>query len=116
MSTEKRDPFFLSWRAQMPSRADPIDPEYLDTPYLTAAVNICGALGLFIGAWTVIPLLAALRRGFAHYWPFVLILAIDLTVNVGVRVARARHRRAIRSEPPRSARDVQRGPQSRQIG
>ena len=65
----------------MKGRADSIDPEYLDTPYPTAAVNICGALGLFIGAWTVIPLLAAPRP-----------------------------------EPPRSARDVQRVPQPRQIG
>jgi hypothetical protein len=54
-----RDPFYLSWRAKMPSRPDPIDPEYLDTPYLTAAVNICSALGVFVGAWTALLLAEA---------------------------------------------------------
>ena len=112
-----RDPFYLSWRAQMPSRPDPIDPEYLDTPYLTAAVNICSALGVFIGAWTAILLAGGLHRGFDRYWPFVLILAIDVAVNVTVRIARHRHRRALAQESPAtSARHVQRGPQSRQVG
>jgi hypothetical protein len=36
--------------------------------------------------------LAALHRGFAGYWPFVLILAIDAVLNVAVRVVRARRR------------------------
>jgi hypothetical protein len=110
-----RDPFYLGWRAQMPSRADPIDPEYLDTPYLTAAVNLCSALGVFIGAWTAMLLLGALHRGVARYWPFVLILAIDVVVNIAVRVVRARKRRAHPPEPPRSARRVQRGAQRHQV-
>ena len=111
-----RDPFYLGWRARMPSRADQIDPEYLDTPYLTVAVNLCAALGLFIGAWVLMYLLVDLRHGFAKYWWLVLILVIDVTVNVAIRVARARRRRALAPEPPRSGRRVQRGPQRHQVG
>ena len=44
-----RDPNYLSWRAQMPGRPDLEDPEYLDTPFLTVAANLCTAIGLFIG-------------------------------------------------------------------
>jgi hypothetical protein len=101
----------------MPEHSIEPDPEYLDTPYLTAAVNICAALGVFIGIWTAIFLVGDLRHGFARYWSLVLILVIDIAVNVAVRVARARKRRGLPAEPPpRSARDVQRGPQSRQVG
>lgn len=77
----------------MPGRPE-LDSEYFDTPYLTAAVNICTAIGFFIGLWAVILLLGALHRGFARYWPFVLILAIDAAVNAAVRIARARRRSA----------------------
>jgi hypothetical protein len=112
-----REPTFPSWRSQMPDHAIEPDPEYLDTPYLTAAVNICAALGVFIGIWTAIFLVGDLRHGFARYWSLVLILVIDVTVNVAVRVARARRRKELPPEPPsRSARDVQRGPQSREVG
>ncbi len=113
-----RDLFYLGWRARMPSRADPIDPEYLDTPYLTAAVNLCTALGLFIGAWVLIYLLVDLSHGPAQYWWLVLILVIDVAVNVAVRVVRAHHRRAFPPEPEplRSARRVQRVPQRHQVG
>jgi hypothetical protein len=113
MGTEMRDPFYMSWRAQMPGRPDPIDPEYLDTPYLTVAVNLCTAFGLFVGAWVLIYLLVDLRHGFAKYWWLVLILVIDLAVNVAVRVARARHRHALAPppEPPPSGRRFERGPQ-----
>jgi hypothetical protein len=113
MEMAPRDPFYMSWRGQMPSRPDPIDPEYLDTPYLTVAVNLCTALGLFIGAWVLIYLLVDLRHGFAKYWWLVLILVIDLAVNAAVRVARARHRRALAPPPqaPWSGRRFERGPQ-----
>ncbi len=115
MGSEMRDPFYMSWRAQMPGRPDPIDPEYLDTPYLTVAVNLCAALGLFIGAFVLIYLLVDLRHGFAKYWWLVLILVIDVAINVAVRVARARHRRELSREsepaPARSGRRLERGPQ-----
>ena len=75
----------------MPGRPE-LDPEYFDTPYLTAAANICSAVGFFIGVWTSILLLGALHRGLARYWPFVLIVALDAAVNLAVRVARARRR------------------------
>jgi hypothetical protein len=101
----------------MPEHSIEPDPEYLDTPYLTAVVNICAALGVFIGSWTAILLAGDLHHGFARYWSLVLILVIDVAVNVAVRVARARKRRGLPAPPPRrSARDVQRGPQSRQVG
>ena len=110
-----RDPFFMRWHAQMPSRPDPLDPEYLDTPYLTVAVNLCTALGVFIGAWVLIYLLADLRHGFAKYWWLAVILTIDVALKLALRIVRDRHPRAYPAEPPRSARHVQRGPQSRQV-
>ena len=112
-----REPTFPSWRSRMPEHSIEPDPEYLDTPYLTAAVNICTALGVFIGIWTAIFLVGDLRHGFARYWSLVLILVIDLAVNAAVRVARARRMREQYPDGgPRSARHVQRGPQSRQVG
>ncbi|HUB04955.1 MAG TPA: hypothetical protein VMA76_07790 [Solirubrobacteraceae bacterium] len=75
-----------------------------------------GALGVFVGLWTAIILLGYLHRGFGRYWSLVLILAIDVAVNVAVRAARARHRRAFGPEPPRSGPLVQRGPQRGQVG
>ncbi len=88
----------------MPSQPG-LDPEYFDSPYLTAAVNICSAIGVFVGAWTAILLLGALHRGFDRYWPFVLIIGVDVAVNIGVRVAR--HRRSHKTDASRSAPDVQ---------
>ena len=94
----------------MPGHSIEPDPEYLDTPFLTAAVNLCTALGLFVGIWTTIYLVVDFRHGFARYWSFVLILVIDVAVNVGVRVARARKVRAQYTDgPPPSAGGVQRG-------
>jgi hypothetical protein len=55
-------PYPLRWRERLPGRPE-LDPEYFDTPYLTAAVNICSAVGVFIGAWTAILLVAALHAG-----------------------------------------------------
>jgi hypothetical protein len=111
-----RDPVFMSWRAQMPGRPDIEDPEYLDTPYLTLAVNLCSALGLFIGLWVAVTLLAQLHRGLGRYWWLALILLIDVAVNVTLRVVRASKRRAHPPEPPaKSARQAQRGAQPREI-
>jgi hypothetical protein len=112
-----RDPNFLGWQTQMPGRPDLEDPEYLDTPFLTVAVNLCTAIGLFIGLFAAIALAANLHRGFGRYWSLILILVIDVSVNVAVRVARARKRRALYPDgpPPPSAPRVQRGPQPRQV-
>jgi hypothetical protein len=106
--TDMREPSYLSWRARMPGHAVEPDPEYLDTPFLTAAVNICSALGFFIGIWAAIFLVADLHKGFADYWSLVLILVIDVAVNVALRVVRARKMREQYSDgPPPSARHVQ---------
>ncbi|HEY1518715.1 MAG TPA: hypothetical protein VGF91_19960 [Solirubrobacteraceae bacterium] len=111
-----RESPFLSWRAQMPGRPDLDDPEYLDTPFLTAAVNLCTAIGGFIAVATAIYLAGNLHRGFADYWSLILILVIDVAVNVAVRVARARKMRELYPEGrPPSARRVQRGAQPRQV-
>ncbi|HTT29783.1 MAG TPA: hypothetical protein VMG37_15320 [Solirubrobacteraceae bacterium] len=56
-----------------------------------------------------------LSRGFAKYWPLVSILVIDAAVNVVVRVARARSRRALRPASSASVRRVERGPQTGQV-
>ena len=111
-----REPTYLSWRSRMPEHSVEPDPEYLDTPYLTAAVNICSALGVFVGAWTAIILVGYLQRGFSTCWPLGLIIVLDVALNVAVRVARARRRRALPPEPCRSDRYVKRGPESRQVG
>jgi hypothetical protein len=101
----------------MPGRPNLEDPEYLDTPFLTVAVNLCTAIGLFIGISAAIYLAANLHRGFAKYWSLILILVIDVAVNVAVRVARARKMRELypAGRPPRSARRVERRPQPRQV-
>lgn len=106
-----REPSYLSWRARTPGHGVEPDPEYLDTPFRTAAVNICTALGVFIGIWAAIFLVADLHKGFAQYWSLVLILVIDVAVNVALRVARARKMRGQYPDgPPPSARHVQGGP------
>jgi hypothetical protein len=69
--------------------------EYEGTPYLTGLTEICSALGVFIGAWTVIILLGDLHRGFGTYWSLILILVIDIGLNIALRVIRARRRRAL---------------------
>jgi hypothetical protein len=58
-------PILHALARQMPSRPDPLDPEHLATPYLTVAVNLCTALGVFIGAWVLIYLRSArhVQRG-----------------------------------------------------
>jgi hypothetical protein len=113
-----RDQPVIGWRSQMPAHTIEPDPEYLDTPYLTGMVNVCSALGIFIGAWTAIILIGDLHRGFGVYWSLVLILVIDVALNVGVRIARARKRRALFPEPAsaRSGGRFQRGAQPGQVG
>ena len=95
----------------MPGKPDLADPEYLDTPYLTLAVNFCVAFGLFIGALTVLSLVANLRRGVGTYWPLILILVVDVALNVALRLIRARKR-----APDPDARGSHRGSASRQAG
>jgi hypothetical protein len=69
--------------------------DYEGTPYLTALTQICGFLGVFIGALMVVLLLGNLQYGFGRYWWIVLILALDGGVNLAANVARARRRRAL---------------------
>ncbi len=69
--------------------------DYEGTPYLTGLTQICSAIGVFIGAWTVIVLLGDLHRGFGTYWSLLLILVLDVAINVAVRWLRARRRRAL---------------------
>jgi hypothetical protein len=82
---------WLAWRSQMPGKPT-LDPEDLDSPYLTLAINLGSALGGFIGLWTVIYLIADLHRGFASYWWLIAIVIIDVGINVALRVIRARRR------------------------
>ena len=82
---------WLAWRSQMPGKPT-LDPEYLDSPYLTLAINLGSALGGFVGLWTVIYLIADLHRGFASYWWLIAILITDVGTNVALRVIRARRR------------------------
>lgn len=74
--------------------------DYADTPYLTALVTVCSALGVFVGAWALIILLGDLHRGLAVYWPLLLILAVDVIINVGLRVWRTRRWRALGVDRP----------------
>jgi hypothetical protein len=106
-----REPAFISWRARMPGHVHEPDPEYLDAPFLTVMVNICTALGLFIGIWAAIYLAVDFHKGFGTYWSLVLILVIDVAVNVAVRMVRARKIREQYADlPAPSARRVERGP------
>jgi hypothetical protein len=90
---------FDSWTSRRPegptSAMDELYADYEGTPYLTGLVQVCSAVGLFVGTWTVIILLGSLDRGFHYYWSLILILAIDVGLNVGARVARARKRRRL---------------------
>jgi hypothetical protein len=74
-----------------------VDPEYENTPYLSLTVNLCSAFGLFIGTWTIFSLISNLHRGLAANWSLILVLALDVIVNLGVRVIRFRRRRALRA-------------------
>jgi hypothetical protein len=69
--------------------------DYEGTPYLTGLAQVCGAIGVFIGALTLLVLLGSLHRGFRYYWWMVLVLVVDVGLNVGVRIARARKRRRL---------------------
>jgi hypothetical protein len=83
-------------RNESPSSAmDELYTDYEGTPYLTGLANLCAAIGTFVGAWTLIILLGTLHRGFAQYWSLVLILVVDITINIVVRVLRFRRRRAL---------------------
>jgi hypothetical protein len=90
----------FSWQSQMPGKPS-LDPEYLDSPWLTLAANWCAALGLFLGAWVVVYLIGDLHRGFASYWPLILILIVDVTLNLALRIILVRRRRALGPEASR---------------
>ena len=68
------------------------DPEFIDTPYLTALVQAATVIGTFVGVFTAIILAYQWHNGLADYWSLILILVLDLAVNVGARVARRRRR------------------------
>jgi hypothetical protein len=98
---KKADPW--AWRRLDEARANyTLDPEYVNAPVLTALVNVCSAVGIFVGAFTAIILAYQWHNGVADYWPLVLILALDAVINVGVRLVRRRRR----PEPPPRARRV----------
>ncbi len=69
--------------------------EYEGTPWLTALANFCAVIGTFVGVYAVLFLLAARHRGFAGYWPFLVMIAVAVAVNVVVRLVRFRRRRAL---------------------
>ena len=71
------------------------DPEFVDTPYLTALVQVATAIGTFVGVFTAIILAYQWHNGLADYWSLILILVLDVAVNVGARVARRRRRRTL---------------------
>lgn len=67
-----------------------IDAEYLDAPYLTLGINLTTAFGLFFAVWTAFYVLS--RDRFGAWWWLVLALAVDVTVNVVLRVMLHRKR------------------------
>lgn len=76
------------------------DPAWLETPYLTLAVRFSSTIGGFIGVYAIIYLIVNLHRGFATYWWLAVVLVLDVGLNIGFRVARARHVREIDRDPP----------------
>ncbi len=79
----------LLWRTRMPGKPG-IDPEYLDAPYLTLGINLTTAFGLFFAVWTAF--YAFSRHPFGSWWWLVLALAVDVTVNIVLRVVLHRQR------------------------
>jgi hypothetical protein len=68
--------------------------QYEGTPWLTGIANFCAVVGTLLGCYALIGLIGYLPRGFAVYWPMVLILALDLVINASVQMLRFRRRRA----------------------
>jgi hypothetical protein len=89
----KIDPWAWLGPDQRRARYEP-DPEFIDTPYLSALVQAATVIGTFIGVFTAIILAYQWHNGFADYWSLILILVLDVAVNVGARVARRRRRAA----------------------
>ncbi len=71
------------------------DPDYTDAPYLTALINAATVVGTFIGVFAAIGLAYQWHNGIGDNWSLILILALDIAVNVGARVARRRRRHAL---------------------
>lgn len=84
-------------RADKPalSARDELWLDYEGTPYLTGLTQLCSFLGVFIGALAVVVLLGSLQYGVARYWWLILVLVVDAAVNLGIRILRARRRRAL---------------------
>ena len=57
--------------------------------------QVCAAVGVFVAALAVIAILGGLQQGLGNVWPWVMILAADITVNAGLRLQRARRRRML---------------------
>ncbi len=85
---------YLAERSQTNAREE-LYVDYEGTPYLTGLAQVCAAIGVFIGTFTLLVLLGSLHRGFHYYWWMVLTLVVDIGLNIGVRVARARKRRRL---------------------
>ena len=80
-------------------------PEYFGTPWLTGVIYFASVVGVFVGSWTAIILAYQFHDGVSDWWPLVLIIVLDVAINVGLRVIRARRRRARGLvEPPRRGR------------
>jgi hypothetical protein len=69
--------------------------DYEGTPYLTALSQVCAAIGVFVAVLAMIAIVAGLHKGLGNVWPWVVILAVDIAVNAGLRLQRARRRRAL---------------------
>jgi predicted lysophospholipase L1 biosynthesis ABC-type transport system permease subunit len=86
------------------------DPEWLESPFLTLGVQLATAIGGFIALWTIPFLIANLHHGFATWWWMALVLAVDVALNVGLRVQRARRVRARERELTAAGRPPGRSP------
>jgi hypothetical protein len=67
--------------------------DYEGTPILTLLVDVCSAIGLMIALYAVLLLPAGIRNGSAETYYVLLVLVV--VVNIALRVARARRRRAL---------------------
>lgn len=78
--------------------------DYYGTPWLTGIIFFAGAVGAFVGAWTLILLVGQFHDGVSAWWPLALVIVLDVAINLALRVARARKRRARGLVEPRPGR------------
>lgn len=69
--------------------------DYEGTPWPTGLADFCLVIGVLVGVYAVIFLAGYLHRGFAFYWPLILILVLDVALNVALQLVRMRRRRAL---------------------